>query len=50
MKIILRIDTDDSNKLRKLQEELDNPHWVLPQGDHIKVFVIKDDGEVTELK
>jgi len=50
MKIIYRIDTDDIIKIKTFQNLLDVDNIVIPQGDHIKVHVISDDGKVTTLK
>lgn len=52
MKIIYRIDDDSQKTIDYFQKQinLNSDGIVIPQGDNIKVFVIKDDGEVTELK
>lgn len=49
MKIIFRIDTDDQKKIDLLSEQVKNDTLVVPQGEHIKVYVIDNDGKVTIL-
>ena len=52
MKIIYRLDTDDQEKLKDFSEAvLKNQEIVIPQdNDMIKISVVSDTGEVTEIK
>lgn len=50
MKIIYRIDTDDKFKIDRFCEIIKtSKDIVLPQGEMIKIYVISDKGEVTEI-
>lgn len=50
MKIIFRLDTDDARKIDKFTQGTNAEVLVIPQGEHIRVYVVSDIGEVTELK
>jgi len=49
-KIIIRADTDDVDKIAKFQKATREDIFVMPITDGIKVYVIKENGDVTELK
>lgn len=50
MKIIVRVDSDDPNVVENFMKGSDKEMWTIPQGEHIKVFVINNNGDVEELK
>jgi len=49
MKIIIRAETDDTEKLERIQELTKEEVWVLPQGSYLQIFVIDDAGKVERL-
>ncbi len=49
MKIIVRVNSDNSETLDKLHDNMKSDIVVMPQGDGIKVYAIGDN-EVIELK
>lgn len=52
MEKIFRIDTDDLEKINSFKEAVDKAdgNIIIPQGDAVKLWIISDSGEVTELK
>ncbi len=50
MKIIVRVDTEDVETIKRFQDSTKEEVWTISQGDHIKIFVISDSGVVEEVK
>lgn len=52
MEKIFRIDTDDQERINKFVKLLNDSkgNIVIPQGDHIKLWVIDNEGKAQELK
>lgn len=50
MKIVVRVNTDDMDKIEKIANNMAKDIMTIPMGDHIKVYVIDDTGKVEELK
>jgi hypothetical protein len=51
-RILIRVQEEDMEKISEFSKKFNdsNDAVIIPQGEHIKVYVIKDNGEVTELK
>lgn len=50
MKIIIRVDTDDMEKMKKFSDEINSSGtFTIIPFDVVKVYVIKDNGDVIEL-
>ena len=49
-KIIIRVDTDDAGRMGKFQAGMKEDIISMPISEGIRVYVIKENGDVTELK
>lgn len=51
METIFRLDTNDPEKINRFMKALKKARGkiVIPQGDHVKVYIVSDTGKVTEI-